>query len=57
MGSAAAHVGGRELDDEQEYAAWLESVMATGPPGHPYDVEREAIELIAELLGARIVAA
>lgn len=57
MGAAAADVGGYQPDGEQEYAAWLESVMATGPPDDPYGVEREAIELIAELLGARIVAA
>jgi hypothetical protein len=32
--------------------------MATGPPDHdPYHAEREAIDLIAELLGGRIVAA
>ena len=38
--------------------AWLESVMATGPPDEdPYHTEREAIDMIAELLGGRIVAA
>ena len=32
--------------------------MATGPPDDdPYHTEREAIEMIVELLGARIVAA
>lgn len=45
-------------DDEQEYMAWLESVMATGPPDDElHHAEREAIDLIAELLGGRIVAA
>jgi hypothetical protein len=57
IGAGSADVGGYQPDGEQEYAAWLESVMATGPPDEPYDMEREAIELIAELLGARIVAA
>lgn len=44
-------------DDEREYSAWLESVMATGPPDDPYRTERDAIDMIAELLGGRIVAA
>lgn len=49
---------GRRGPDEHEYAAWLESVMATGPPDDDhYDTEREAIDMIAELLGGRIVAA
>ena len=47
----------RGTDDQQQYAAWLESLMATGPPDDPYDTEREAIDMIAELLGGRIVAA
>jgi hypothetical protein len=48
---------GRHVDVE-EYAAWLEAVMATGPPDHAaLDVEREAIEIVAELLGGRILAA
>ena len=55
--TAATSVGRRGADDEQEYAAWLESVMATGPPDDPYHTEREAIDMIAELLGGRIVAA
>jgi hypothetical protein len=50
-------VGRGGTDDEQEYAAWLESVMATGPPDDPDHTEREAIDMIAELLGGRIVAA
>jgi hypothetical protein len=57
---AAGNSLGRHVpDDAQEYAAWLESVMATGPPSDddPYHTEREAIDLIAELLGGRIVAA
>ena len=42
-----------------DHEAWLESVMATGPPDHDdeHEIEREAIELVAELLGARITAA
>ena len=56
--AAGTSLGRRELDDEQEYTAWLESVMATGPPDDdPYHTEREAIDMIVELLGARIVAA
>jgi hypothetical protein len=36
-------------------AAYLESVMATGPPrGDDDDVERDAIELLTEILGARV---
>jgi hypothetical protein len=57
---AAGNNFGRHVpDDAQEYAAWLESVMATGPPSDddPHHTEREAIDLIAELLGGRIVAA
>ena len=55
--TAGTSVGRRGPDDEQEYAAWLESVMATGPPDDRYHTEREAIDMIAELLGGRIVAA
>lgn len=46
-------------DDDAEHSAWLEAVMATGPPGDEsmQDDELEAIELIAELLGGRILAA
>jgi hypothetical protein len=55
--TAGRKVGWRGSDDEQEYEAWLESVMATGPPVDPYQTEREAIDMIAELLGGRIVAA
>ena len=55
---AETSLGWRRADDEQEYTAWLESVMATGPPDNdPYHCEREAIDMIAELLGGRIVAA
>jgi hypothetical protein len=54
--ASASKDGMYEPDDEQELAAWLEYVMATGPPVDQYELEREAIELIAELLGARIVA-
>lgn len=60
MGAAAASAAdviGQGFDAALEYAAWLDSVMATGPPGSPRDVELEAIELVAELLGARILAA
>lgn len=40
-----------------DYDAWLESVMATGPPTDPYSIERDAIDMIADLLGGRIIAA
>lgn len=44
--------------DELEHSAWLEAVMATGPPDHGDGRDDlHAIELIAELLGGRIVAA
>ena len=40
-----------------DHEAWLDAVMATGPPGDDeHQIEREAIELVAELLGARIAA-
>lgn len=45
-------------EDDPEYAAWLESVMATGPPDQDADhAELVAIDMIAELLGGRIVVA
>ncbi len=44
--------------DDVEHSAWLEAVMATGPPDHGTGSdELDAIELIAELLGGRILAA
>lgn len=56
--AAGTNFGRRGPDDEQEYMAWLASVMATGPPDDDaHDAEREAIDMIAELLGGRIVAA
>jgi hypothetical protein len=56
MAETSLGLGGHE--DEPEYAAWLQSVMATGPPDDDlYHTEREAIGMIAELLGGRIVAA
>jgi hypothetical protein len=42
-----------ELD--AEYVAWLDSVMATGPPSDDEEWELHAIDMVAELLGARIV--
>jgi hypothetical protein len=43
--------------DDAEHSAWLAAVMATGPPGHlAGGDELEAIELVAELLGGRILA-
>lgn len=47
----------RNVEDDEEYAAWLDSVMATGPPDDLHDIERAAIDMIAEFLGGRIVAA
>jgi hypothetical protein len=43
---------------DDDHAAWLESVLSTGPPPDHSDdhaLEREAIEMIADLLGAHIV--
>nr|WP_318276488.1 hypothetical protein [Mycobacterium eburneum] len=43
-------------NDHDDHDAWLESVMATGPP--PMDdiaLEREIIDMTTELLGARII--
>lgn len=56
---AASLLDGGQDHDDAEHAAWLQSVMATGPPDdHPCDaVEREAIEMVGDLLGGRIVAA
>lgn len=46
----------RGSDDEQEYTAWQEATMATGPPERDaIDDEREVIEMLTELLGARLV--
>lgn len=45
-------------DDADEHRAWQAAVMAHGPPPDDHlDGERTAIEIIAELLGGRIVAA
>ena len=58
--TAALLIGGVPAPDgpaESEHAAWLESVMATGPPGGDQGAELHAIELIADILGARIVSA
>ena len=43
--------------DSDEHRAWLDSVMATGPPDDPYSAESHAIEMVADLLGGRIIAA
>jgi hypothetical protein len=43
--------------DRDHHAQWLESVMATGPPTDLYTIERDAIDMIADLLGGRIIAA
>ena len=44
-------------NDAAEHRAWQAAVMSHGPPAHDHlDVERTAIEIIAELLGGRIVA-
>ena len=45
----------RGPEDEIVYAAWLDSVMATGPPDE--DAERAAIEVVAEILGGHIMTA
>lgn len=46
----------RGSEHEQEHAAWQEATMATGPPERDViDDEREAIEMLTELLGARLV--
>jgi hypothetical protein len=56
--TATSSCGRPTPHDEQDYAAWLESVMATGPPDADlYATEREALDLIADLLGGRIIAA
>jgi hypothetical protein len=44
-------------DIDAERAAWLDSVMATGPPVDDEDSELHAIDMLAELLGARIIVA
>lgn len=45
-----------EYDEQVEHAAWLKSVMSTGPPTYDIvDEEHAAIEIIAELLGGRLV--
>ena len=48
-GDATGHT--RALDDDQE--EYLSAVLATGPPG--IDDEHHALELLAELLGARVL--
>jgi hypothetical protein len=54
---ATARCGGWDFDDDEDHAEWLEAVMATGPPQDAETSEREAIDLLADLLGARIIAA
>ncbi len=45
-------------DEEAEHSAWLRSVMSTGPPAEDaVDQEGAAIEIIAEILGGRLVKA
>jgi hypothetical protein len=43
--------------NDADHAQWLEAVMATGPPDAGESSERAALELLADLLGARIIAA
>lgn len=45
-----------DSDFDPDHAAWLESVMATGPPLDEEQADIYAIDLLAALLGARIVA-
>jgi hypothetical protein len=56
-GGPEAGVERRETDDPY-FFAWLSAVLATGPPGEERgaDDDLQAIELIADLLGGRIVA-
>ena len=42
---------------ERLHQAWLSSVMATGPPDDPLEMELAAIDIIADMLGGRIVEA
>lgn len=45
-------------EDAADTLSWLESVMATGPPARDdIDTEHDAIELLTEILGARLVPA
>ncbi|NTY62516.1 hypothetical protein [Mycolicibacterium sphagni] len=42
--------------DAEEHAAWQRSVMATGPPGRDeIDEERVALDIIADILGGRLL--
>lgn len=47
---APASIG---TEDAEEHAAWQDATMSTGPPER--DDEREALDIIAEVLGARIL--
>lgn len=48
----------RGVDDACEHATWLDAVMATGPPPRDeIDHERDVIDMLAELLGARLIPA
>lgn len=50
---APAGVG---TDDASEHATWLNAVMATGPPPRDdIDHEHDVIDMLTELLGARLV--
>ncbi len=50
---APASVG---VDDADEHVAWQDAVMATGPPMRDdVDAERDAIEIVAHVLGARLL--
>ncbi|WP_179476088.1 hypothetical protein [Mycolicibacterium vinylchloridicum] len=53
---AASVMSGERPALIDDYDAWLESVMATGPPTDLYSIERDAIDMIADLLGGRIIA-
>jgi len=58
----AGHPAGAALSEPDDasqrlHQAWLSSLMATGPPDDPFEMERAAIDIIAEMLGGRIITA
>lgn len=57
VAETTAVLAGQDDGADRLHQAWLTSVMATGPPDDPIDMELAAIDTIAEILGGRIVAA
>lgn len=52
--NAAVSAIGTATEVDADHDAWLESVMATGPPAQ-HEPDTDAIQMLADVLGARII--